>query len=462
MGFEELNLPSHWDCKTLAECTSSGNVSYGIVQPGQFDPHGVGIIRVNNFQNDHLDVSDVLKVSTDIESKFSKTRLDGGEVLLTLVGSTGLSAVVPPELKGWNVARAVAVIQPGKEVSAEWINICLQSPYTKYFLDARANTTVQKTLNLKDVKEIPIPIPPKEERVRIEEILVSLNQKITLNRQINQTLEQMAQTLFKSWFVDFDPVIDNALDAGNAIPDTLQERAEQRRLLRAKADFKPLPAATRALFPSEFEETELGWVPKGWEVKNLGELVTVKRGGSPRPIQDFLVPEGLPWVKISDATASDSRFLSTTKEFIKPEGLNKTVLLQKGELILSNSATPGLPKFLELDACIHDGWLYFPEKRHISDLYLYQLFLEIRPLLVQQGNGSVFTNLKTDILKQHSMVVPTSNVLRSFEKQVFAFHSKIQQVNQENQNLQKIRDILLPQLISGELALDDLPEIPSP
>ncbi|HCN7883636.1 TPA: restriction endonuclease subunit S, partial [Escherichia coli] len=87
---------------------------------------------------------------------------------------------------------------------------------------------------------------------------------IAINTGINQTLEQMSQTLFKSWFVDFDPVVDNALDAGNPIPEALQSRAELRQKVRNSTDFKPLPAEIRSLFPSEFEETELGWVPKGW------------------------------------------------------------------------------------------------------------------------------------------------------------------------------------------------------
>ena len=212
---------------------------------------------------------------------------------------------------------------------------------------------------------------------------------------MNETLEAMAQALFKSWFVDFDPVIDNALAAGNAIPDELLERAEQRQAIEKKDN-----SDIQNLFPNAFEFTEeMGWIPKGWGVSKLGEYIEVKRGGSPRPIHDYLVPKGLPWVKISDATASNSRFLVETKQFIKPEGLNKTTLLKKGSLILSNSATPGLPKFLDLDACIHDGWLHFPKKKIFTDNYLYQLFLVVRQELLMQGNGSVFTNLKTDILK---------------------------------------------------------------
>ena len=181
----------------------------------------------------------------------------------------------------------------------------------------------------------------------------------------------------------------------------------------------------------------------------------VKRGGSPRPIKDFIVSEGLPWTKISDATASGTRFIKSTKEHIKLEGLSKTTLLKKGTLILSNSATPGLPKFLDLDACIHDGWLHFPEKENFNDHYLYQLFLVVRKELVQQGNGSVFTNLKTDILKNHKMVVAPKSLLDEFGDVVSSIHSKLHELSESTVILSGIRDTLLPKLISGELRIPD-------
>ncbi|MBJ6611438.1 MAG: restriction endonuclease subunit S [Candidatus Thiothrix moscowensis] len=293
-----------------------------------------------------------------------------------------------------------------------------------------------------------------EEQKAIAHILGSLDDKIELNRQMNATLEAMAQALFKSWFVDFDPVLDNALAAGNPIPDELQDKAAAREALGDARN--PLPEDIAALFPAAFVWTEeMGWIPEGWEVSQLGKFVDVKRGGSPRPIHDYLVPDGLPWVKISDATASEFRFLGGTKEFIKPEGLKKTVLLKSGSLILSNSATPGLPLFLDLDACIHDGWLYFPKKEKFSDLYLYQLFLVIRQELIQQGNGSVFTNLKTDILKSHSLIVPNQNLLDKFDVELSAISQRIHSLHIENKALTQLRDTLLPKLLSGELRIPD-------
>ena len=286
-----------------------------------------------------------------------------------------------------------------------------------------------------------------------------LDDKIELNRQINTTLEAMAQALFKSWFVDFDPVIDNALAAGNEIPAELAARAERRAQAAhptTSEQTHTLPAAIRQQFPDRFVFTEtMGWVPEGWEIGKLGNYVVVKRGGSPRPIHDFLVDEGLPWVKISDATASSSRFLMRTKQFIKSEGLKKTVMLRKGELILSNSATPGLPKFLNLDACIHDGWLYFPSKKKFQDHYLYQLFLVVRQQLLMQGNGSVFTNLKTDILKEHLVILPSDSLLNEANNRFRELHKKSLALQEEIDTLINVRNILLPKLLSGQMRIPD-------
>src|SRR5690606_19832251 len=123
--------------------------------------------------------------------------------------------------------------------------------------------------------------PPLQDQQKIGYFLGGLDNKIELNRQLNQTLEQMAQALFKSWFVDFDPVIDNALAAGNEIPSDLQDRAERRQLQLAKADHKPLPENIRKLFPSEFELTEsLGWVPKGWTEAPLSKIGVLENKSS--------------------------------------------------------------------------------------------------------------------------------------------------------------------------------------
>jgi type I restriction enzyme S subunit len=275
----------------------------------------------------------------------------------------------------------------------------------------------QQNLNAGMIKNLEIQLPPLLEQQSIASILSAIDDKIENNLAINKTLEEMAMALYKHWFVDFGPFQDG-----------------------------------------EFVESELGLIPKGWEVKRLDEIITVKRGGSPRPIQDFLAPDGLPWVKISDATASNSPYLMETKEFIKKEGLRKTVLLKKGSLILSNSASPGIPKFLELDACIHDGWLHFPEINRFGKYLLFLTFLRIKEELIQKGNGSVFTNLKTDILKSQLVTLPPNNIEEKINSKIKSYFKQIRSNSIENQTLTQLRDTLLPKLISGEVRLKEFRE----
>lgn len=144
-----------------------------------------------------------------------------------------------------------------------------------------------------------------------------------------------------------------------------------------------------------------------WRNVKLGELCTITRGSSPRPIIEWVSDVGTPWVKISDATGQPGRFVSSTRECIKNEARSKSVVVFPGDLIVSNSATPGLPKFMNIEACIHDGWLLLRNFKDVIPEYLYYVILNDRKKLVEKGTGSVFTNLKTEILKNHEILLPT-------------------------------------------------------
>ena len=255
------------------------------------------------------------------------------------------------------------------------------------------------------VKNLEIDVPPLVEQEKIGSFLKAFDDKIALNDRINKNLEQQAMALFKSWFIDYEPFG--------------------------------------------------GQLPTIWKSGVLGDFVEIKRGGSPRPIQNFLSDSGLHWLKISDATCISSPFINEIKEYIIEDGLKKTVFLKAGNLVLSNSATPGLPKILDIDTCIHDGWLYFPSSK-FSNEYLYLYFRHIRDNLVALGNGSVFTNLKTDILKNYPTNLPTGDVLSKFDEVIKPMFSMILSKTRESKRLMEIRDSLLPKLMSGELDVSDI------
>jgi len=263
---------------------------------------------------------------------------------------------------------------------------------------------VMPKLTQGNLNKIEIKCPEIDEQRAIAHILGTLDDKIELNLKMNATLEIMAQALFKSWFVDF--------------------------------------------------ELWSGEKPVNWYESTLGQCVNIKRGGSPRPIQDYLSNSGLRWLKISDVTSLQIPFVLEIKEHIKESGLRKTVFLKSGSLVLSNSATPGIPKILCVDTCIHDGWLYFPVSL-FSNEYLYLFFKHVRKDLVALGNGSIFTNLKTDILKNYVINVPDEQILQKFNEIIIPLFQTIENRARESVTLTTLRSILLPKLISGQLRIKD-------
>lgn len=310
-----------------------------------------------------------------------------------------------------------------------------QSELWSNWLSLAGEGSVRERIYFRKLETYELALPDVSYQQAAVEILSALDDKIELNRQINHTLEALAQAVFKDWFVDFGPVkrklagvIDPCVVLGGLIPD-------------------PGVASQIAdLFPASIAESAL---PDGWKRHTLGDFIVVKRGGSPRPIKDFMAEHGLPWLKIADATSEQSPYIFETREFIEPEGLRKTVKLEPGALILSNSATPGLPKFLEIETCIHDGWLYFPEKSSLSDQFLYFYFLNLREFLVSQGNGSIFTNLKTDIVRSQTIALPPDALLKAFQVLAEASLGQILAIAKEGRILAETRDYLLPKLMSG-------------
>ena len=260
--------------------------------------------------------------------------------------------------------------------------------------------SAQPKLSQANLNAVTLFLPAIAIQEQIVECLHLFDKKVEVNKQINDNLLQQAVALFESWFVNHDPWG--------------------------------------------------GIQPSGWTNAPLGSFVEIKRGGSPRPIQDYLSDSGLRWLKISDVTSLSSPFVLEIKEHIKEEGLRKTVFLHAGELVLSNSATPGIPKILDVDTCIHDGWLYFP-KSELSKYYLYLFFRRIRKELVSLGNGSVFTNLKTDILKAFPATKADETTLKEFDALVAPLFDAMRNADRENFRLAAMRDSLLPKLMSGEI-----------
>jgi len=310
----------------------------------------------------------------------------------------------------------------------------------------------------------PIEIPPKEERDRIRTIGKALFDKTTLNQQTNQTLEQMAQALFKSWFVDFDPVIDNALAAGTNIsdfPEPLQKRAELRKTVQQSADAKKLPEGlsqeTRKLFPSEFEESELGWVPKGWEVKSLADVTTqLRRGISPK----YLEEGGIQVINqkcIRNHEVNYDLCRRNNPELRKIDGRE----LQLGDLLINSTGVGTLGRmaqvrYLDELTVVDSHVTVVRADAQRYPIYTFgQMMLSLERQIEALGEGSTGqTELSRKTVSKLPVILPSNKSMKFMEENLVDISKKTISNIKQTKEVTKLRDTILPKLISGDISLD--------
>lgn len=179
-----------------------------------------------------------------------------------------------------------------------------------------------------------------------------------------------------------------------------------------------------------------------WKKVRLGEICTIRRGSSPRPIVDYMASQGMPWVKISDATESKTRYINKTNEFIKHEGVGRSVIVNEGDLILSNSGTAGLPKFMGITACIHDGWQVFSNLIGIDKEFLYYTLLNIRAKLLHNAYDSTMKNLTLDMVRDAEIMLPTIDEQKAIASILSSVDKKIENTLDMNQTLEQMAQSL--------------------
>ncbi len=197
VGFN--SIPAGWNIVRIEELLSDDRgISVGVMYPGTHDPIGIPLIKAGDLANNRINPRPDFRITPAKHQEYRRTEYLGGEILLSLVGDVGRCAIVPPEMAGWNSARATALIRLAHLSDAPYVRLCFLSAPIQHLMQAWSTTTVQATLNLKEIRQIPIPWPPKSTRDRIAEIAGTLDDKIELNRRMNETLEAMARRLFKS------------------------------------------------------------------------------------------------------------------------------------------------------------------------------------------------------------------------------------------------------------------------
>jgi type I restriction enzyme S subunit len=456
-GISGGSAPDHWSFRSIEDLLATPkSIAVGVMYPGENRPGGIPLVKVSDVKSGRVNGIPDYFIGHDKDEEHRRTKLAGDELLITLVGNPGDCVLVTPAMKDWNVARAIAVVRFNEPALREWVRYALLSRPAQNFLSARFNTTVQRTLNLKDIRELSIPIPPQEERQRMVRFLSAIDDKIELNRKMNATLESMAQALFKSWFVDFDPVIDNALAAGNPIPEPLQARAEVRQALGDKR--KPLPEAIQQQFPDQFVFTEeMGWVPEGWGIASLDTVIELIGGGTPKTSIDEYWGGDIPWFSVVDAPRESDVFCINTDKSVTQKGVenSSTKVLRIGTTIISARGTVGKCGLVGVPMAMNQSCYGIVGQAGYSDYYIYYTVLLSVADLRRRGHGSVFNTITRDTFS--SILIPRCPVKLSheFHGLVAGMLNKICSNLKTNVSLEDARNILLPKLLSGELRIPD-------
>lgn len=431
-------MASNWKTYSLGDIADIGSSKR--IKMADYVSKGVPFFRSKEIIEKHKGNA----ISTELfitEEQFSSIKAKfgapcEGDILLTSVGTLGVPYQVQCDDRFYFKDGNLTWFRNFKDVvNSRYIYFWLTSALAKRKIDEVTIGSTQQALTIVALKSITIDLPPISIQNAIIKHIDSISRKITLNRQINQTLEQMAQTLFKSWFVDFDPVMDNALDAGNPIPDELQHRAEARKAVRESEGFKPLPDDVRQLFPDAFEESELGWVPKGWGVTRLENILELAYG---KALKKTDREEG-PYPVYGSGGVN---------------GTHNTYLTKGPGIIVGRKGTVGSLHWEQNHFFPIDTVFYV--KPHIGYSLTYCFYLLQTLGLDTMNTDAAVPGLNRNNAYRLKCVIPSEKVREHLTKTLTVSRTKMDACLKNIETLSKLRDELLPKLISGEIKIGDI------
>ncbi len=399
---------------------------------------GYPYIAIPQLKNGHISLEGVRRIShVDYLEWTKKLKPQANDVIVVRRCNSGDSAHVPAGLDCAIGQNLVVLRASGERVRPDFLRWLLKGPewwaQVSKFINVGA---VFDSLRCRDIPNFELMIPPLVEQAEIARVLGAIDNRITLLRETNATLEAIAQALFKSWFVDFDPV---------------HAKAEGRQP-------EGMDAPTAALFPDSFEESELGLVPKGWAVKPVGDAVDCLGGGTPDTKEaSYWEPAEHCWTTPKDLSGLQSPVLLRTERQLSTLGLAKVSsgLLPAGTLLLSSRAPIGYLAIAQMPVAVNQGYIAIPSGGVLSPVYMLFWCRQNMEGIKGRANGSTFMEISKKAFRPIPALVPTADVLDAFANIAEPLFERLIENERQAQTLTQLRDTLLPRLISGQLRLPE-------
>lgn len=456
-------------CELIVDCPHS---------TPKWTDEGVVVLRNQNIKNGTLNLDSPSFTNEDgYQARVKRAIPQAGDIVFTREAPMGEVCMIPEGLKCCLGQRQV-LLRPKDSVCGEYLFWALQSPFVQHQISWNEGTgSTVSNVRIPVLKALNIPRLPQQEE-GIAKVLSDLANKIRVNRQTNQTLEQIAQAIFKSWFVDFDPTRakiaakeewarrSTAMDGGNdenagaifveraamcAISGKTLEELEQ----LAPEQIEQL-RSTAALFPDTLVDSELGEIPKGWEVNPISKMVELIGGGTPKKSEEQYWNGNIPWFSVKDSPAQGDVFVIDTELKITELGLNKssTKLLPEGVTIISARGTVGRLALVGIPTAMNQS-CYGVKGINGTGAYLnYFNLKEAVSTLQQNTHGAVFDTITRDTFETALLVDAPEYLKKQFESSITASFEQIKANLFESGSLQQLRDTLLPKLLTGELIIE--------
>lgn len=449
-------MGSEWAESTLEELSSS--VSYGYTESASSENIGPHFLRITDIQNGVVDW-DSVPYCPITEKDHLKYKLNEGDIVVARTGnSTGENFIFEGDHDAVFASYLIRFAIDENLAHPKFVWYSMRSPSWWAFVNGSKTGSAQAGANAKVLGRFPVDLPPLPEQKAIAHILGTLDDKIELNRRMNATLEGMAQALFKSWFVDFDPVIDNALAAGNPIPDELAPRAELRKKALANGTSQqgsldhPTLSNSKSLFPAAFQFTEeLGWIPEGWDISSFGDVSNCfdrKRIPLSKKQREEKKPGAIPYYGAT-----------SIMDFIDEWIFDDTYLLvgEDGS-VMKDDGSPFI-QYIWGKTWVnnHAHVLQGDDGVSTEHLILFMQAQDITPYVT----GAVQLKINQKNMNSIPFLNAGSDLNRCFSECITPFYERIRKLTEENETLTKLRDTLLPKLISGELCIPNSPQLAS-
>ena len=389
-------------------------------------------LRGLNVKDGNLDLTNVKRIEKSISEKLPRSKLVKDDILLTYTGTLGEVALIK-ENDRYHLAPNVCLIRP-KEIDPYLLFSYMRTRNFKQSLDSLTVGSTQKTIPMKNIRQIKISYT--EENIQnVTNFSRYIDKKIELNQKMNRTLEDIAETLFKSWFIDFDPV-------------------------RAKAEGRPtgLSKEISDLFPDSFEDSQFGEIPKGWQIKEIQELCeSISSGGTPKRKQkDYWENGTIDWFKTGELLDT---YLLESEEKITDSAVKESSckLWNKGTILFAIYASPTVGRLgiLTKPSTSNQAAAGLMPKESVGMPFLKNLLLFSRKEMQHIASGAAQQNINVGILKEFKVISPNHEIAGHFSKINEPIEKKIFSNLREISYLSQIRDLLLPKLISGELKISD-------